>query len=56
MREIGVKLGFAPSLSEMDCIADSLKDWTPFDDTVDALKRLKEAYRLAIISNVDDDL
>ena len=56
VREIGVKLGFAPSPSEMDCIADSLKDWRPFDDTVEALKRLKEAYRLAIISNIDDDL
>ena len=53
---MGVKLGFAPSSPEMDCLADSLKDWTPFDDTVDSLKKLKEAYRLAIISNIDDDL
>jgi 2-haloacid dehalogenase len=54
--EIGVNLGFAPSSSELDCIADSLKDWTPFEDTIDSLAKLKEAYRLAIISNIDDDL
>ena len=56
VREIGTKLGFAPSFSELDCLADSLKDWRPFDDTVEALRSLKKAYRLAIISNIDDDL
>jgi 2-haloalkanoic acid dehalogenase type II len=34
-----------------------LPSWPPFPDTNDALRRLKEAgHRLAILSNVDDDL
>ena len=28
----------------------------PFPDTVDALKKLKAKFKLAILSNVDDDL
>jgi len=37
-------------------IAESIKDWLPFPDTVDALKRLKNRYKLGVISNIDDDL
>ena len=37
-------------------LADSMSQWPPFPDTVDALKTLKERMRLAILSNVDDDL
>ena len=32
------------------------KDWPPFPDTVGSLERLKARYKLAIISNTDDDL
>ncbi|MFQ6117986.1 MAG: HAD-IA family hydrolase, partial [Candidatus Bipolaricaulia bacterium] len=53
---LGVQLGFVPSPSELDCLADSLKDWRPFPDTVEALQALKRAFKLAIISNIDDDL
>ena len=56
MTGIGQRLGFMPSVAERDCLADSLKDWLPFPDTTDALRRLEERFRLAIISNVDDDL
>lgn len=45
---------FAPE--EAAAFAGSVGDWPPFPDTVDALQRLGERYRLAIISNVDDDL
>jgi len=34
----------------------SIRDWPPFDDTVVALHRLGQRYRLGILSNVDDDL
>jgi len=51
-RELGVEL----SESEAGCLADTLPDWPVFPDTVFALKALKERYRLAVISNVDDDL
>ena len=30
--------------------------WEPFPDTVPALKRLKSRYKLAVLSNIDDDL
>jgi 2-haloacid dehalogenase len=56
VREAGKRWGFDPEPSEVDALADSLRDWGPFPDTVDALRALKKRYRLAIISNVDDGL
>jgi 2-haloacid dehalogenase len=37
-------------------LAESLPDWPVFADTRPALERLKSRYKLAILSNVDDDL
>jgi 2-haloacid dehalogenase len=37
-------------------LSDRFSEWAPFPDTVRSLKQLKEKYRLAIISNVDDEL
>lgn len=37
-------------------LAASLADWPPFDDSIAALRRLGERFRLVIVSNVDDDL
>lgn len=42
--------------AETETLANSVKDWPPFTDTVEALHRLKKKYKLAILSNVDDDL
>ena len=56
MEMIGSELGFQCAESELDCLADTLPDWPVFPDTVAALNVLKTGYRLAIISNVDDDL
>jgi len=56
MLQLGNQLGFVPSTAELDCLVDSLKNWLPFPDTVKALKTLKKKYRLAIISNIDNDL
>jgi 2-haloacid dehalogenase len=33
-----------------------LSNWLPFADTVLALERLKSKFKLAVISNIDDDL
>lgn len=55
-RQFGVELDFAPTGSELDAIPDSLPNWQPFPDTVAALKQLKRQHRLAILSNIDDDL
>lgn len=37
-------------------LADTIGSWPPFPDTANALQRLKSRYKLAVISNVDDDL
>jgi 2-haloacid dehalogenase len=42
--------------SEVNGLADSIRNWEPFPDTVPALKRLKSHHKLAILSNIDDDL
>jgi len=41
---------------EADGLADSIRDWRPFPDTVAALRQLKRRYKLAVLSNIDDDL
>lgn len=56
VQRFGERLGFEPLPSELHCLVDSLKDWQPFPDTVSALEALKRKYKLAIISNIDDDL
>lgn len=52
----GKRLGFEVSDAEAECLPQSLKGWLPFADTVPALEKLKKKYKLAIISNTDDDL
>jgi len=58
----GVMRGLAAHYSvpdvkyDIDTIAASIPAWRPFPDTVDALRRLKQRYRLGVISNIDDDL
>lgn len=54
--EFGKRLGFAVSEAEAQSLPDSLKNWPPFPDTNAALARLKNRYKLAIISNTDDAL
>ena len=56
LREMGKHLDFTPNEQDLDRFAFSLKDWPPFPDTPAALRALKRRYRLAVISNVDDDL
>lgn len=56
VRDFGKELGFEPTAAEMRSLADSLPRWRPWPDTVAALSQLKTKYRLAILSNVDDDL
>lgn len=56
VRAFGERLGFQPSPSEMLSLPDSVPSWPPFSDSVAALQALKKRYRLAVISNIDDDL
>ncbi|MBW4634804.1 MAG: haloacid dehalogenase type II [Iphinoe sp. HA4291-MV1] len=56
VQKFGEQFGFTPSPEELNALANSIKHWQPFPDTVEALKTLKQQFKLAIISNVDDDL
>src|SRR5271165_3113153 len=56
VRGFGKRLAFNPTESQIRSLPDSLRDWPPFPDTIAALSKLKSRYRLAVISNVDDDL
>lgn len=56
VRQLGARLDFVPTLAELDSLVESLPNWRPFPDTVEALRALKRRFKLAIISNVDDDL
>jgi len=56
MREFGARFNFSPSESEVKALEESLPQWQPFSDTVGALRLLKSKFKLAIISNIDDDL
>lgn len=54
--EFGARFGCEPDEAERNALSRSLANWPPFPDTVEALKRLKRRHKLAIISNIDDDL
>jgi 2-haloacid dehalogenase len=56
VRQFGQQLGFTPTDEEVRSLPESLKEWKPWPDTVTALRELRSRFRLAIISNVDDDL
>lgn len=60
VKKFGQRFNFEPteteSGTEINCLVDSIKNWQPFPDTVAALSALKQKYKLAVISNIDDDL
>lgn len=56
MAMIGIQLDFQFTESDLTCLADTLPSWPIFPDTIPSLRAMKERYKLAIISNVDDDL
>jgi 2-haloacid dehalogenase len=53
---LGLRYNFSPVANEMESLPDSLQYWQPFPDSVASLKRLKRLYKLAIVSNVDEDM
>lgn len=56
VRQFGEELKFTPTNEEQEALPESLSTWNPWPDTVAALQQLKTRFRLAILSNVDDDL
>jgi 2-haloacid dehalogenase len=56
LREVAADYAAAPDLAEVAAFADSVGDWPAFPDSVAALARLHERFRLGVITNCDDDL
>jgi 2-haloacid dehalogenase len=52
----GEMYGFATDTEEAIGFAESVSVWPPFFDSIKGLQLLSSRYRLAIVSNVDDDL
>ncbi len=50
------ELGVTPGPAELAAFGGSVGDWPAFPDSVEALARLHERFRLAVITNCDDDL
>ncbi len=45
--------GFSPGEDEGIYFQESVKDWPPFSDTIEALKELKKNFTLVAVSNCD---
>jgi 2-haloacid dehalogenase len=56
LREMVSALGDTLAESDAFVLADSVGDWPAFPDTVESLRRLGQRYRLAILSNIDDEM
>ena len=56
MSSLGSQLDFSPSADERTALADELGTWPVFEDTREALERLAQRFRLAVLSNIDDEL
>src|ERR1041384_6369438 len=56
VRQFAIELKFTPTPEEVRSLPGSLATWQPWPDTVEALRQLKSRFRLAILSNIDDDL
>ena len=56
LRGLGEEFGFAPTDAEAAAFGRSVADWPAFPDSPPALARLKQRFRLGVITNCDDDL
>ena len=50
------ELGVEPGADEIAAFGGSVADWPAFPDSADALARLHRRFKLAVITNCDDDL
>lgn len=53
---LGREFGVATTREERDAFADAVGTWPAFEDVPEALRDLSRRFRLAVVSNVDDDL
>lgn len=54
-RRLAEEWGVAVTRDECRAYGDSVKDWPAFPDSAEALRYLKQHYRLVILSNVDNE-
>ena len=54
--QFGKQFSFVPRQEDDFALAESMQEWQPFDDTVESLQSLKQQYKIAVLSNVDDEL
>ncbi|OZI32365.1 haloacid dehalogenase, type II [Bordetella genomosp. 10] len=55
LRRIGRDLGFEPGEDELRAFSESVGDWPAFEDSREALLRLQPHFKLAVITNCDDE-
>jgi 2-haloacid dehalogenase len=56
VRAFAERFHFTASGAEIRSLHEFVAAWLPFADTVSALRELQKRYKLAAISNIDDDL
>lgn len=56
MENIGKNLNLNLQQKDKECLVDRFGDWYPFPDSHNALIALQEKFKLAVISNVDDEM
>ena len=56
LRGIGERLGVPVSDARATGFGSSVGQWPAFPDSAEALRRLQERFKLAVITNCDDDL
>ena len=56
LRRMAARLFFALDDQQAQTLGDTIGKWHPFADSVSALGRLKQRFKLAVISNIDDDM
>ncbi len=56
LRGVCAELGVEPTAAEAAAFGGSVGDWPAFPDSADALAALGRRFRLAVITNCDDDL
>ena len=56
LRGMGARLGFAVSDVQAAGFGASVGQWPAFPDSAEALQRLQGRFKLAVITNCDDDL
>jgi 2-haloacid dehalogenase len=56
LRGLGEELAFTPTQAELATFGRSVADWPAFPDSPEALAKLKQRFRLGVITNCDDDL